>query len=177
MFRASVFIETLFIMCSGSIDMKEFLLAMLAMKRVEEAYVVPVIATSPTQSPGTTSSDVSALPIGLAPSHADDAKLYFDMFDVKQTGYIDIDELKLVMDFMVPVEDVNNKEVLNVHVEEMFQFMDRAKNGRVEFDEFKEFYNAVMVATTMMKINSSTNISLATAIDIVHHKVPGGNRR
>ena len=156
--------------------MKEFLLAMLAMKRVEETCTVALAPLSASQSPGTTSSDITSLPLELTPTHAEDVKLYFDMFDVKQTGYIDIDELKLVMDFMVPVEDVSNKEVLNAHVEEIFEFMDRANNGRVDFDEFTEFYNAVMVATTMMKINSSTNISLATAIDIVHHVVPGGHR-
>lgn len=148
--------------------MKDFLITMLAMKRVEETSTIP-LPSSLTQSPST--DDVISLPRrSTAIRLVDDAKLYFDMFDVKQTGYIDMDELKLVMDFMVPDEDANNKEALNEHVEEMFQFMDRANNGRVDFNEFKEFYNAVMVASTKMNISTSRSMSFAKAIDLVQKR-------
>jgi serine/threonine protein kinase len=157
---------------SGSVDMKEFLLTMLAMKRTDETDSLHSEVQMPRLgSIGNSSFHGDTIQIprrNTAIRLVDDAKLYFDMFDVKQTGYIDIDELKLVMDFMIPQEDNSNKEALNDQVEEMFHFMDKEQNGVVSLNEFNEFYKAVMVASTQLKIDPSVRrISFAKAISNV----------
>lgn len=139
--------------------MKDFLLTMIAMKRVEEPLLVP---TANSASHG----NANTFSVSRRPTEtrlADDAKLYFDMFDVKQNGYIDIDELKLVMDFMIPVDDNSAVATRNKHIEDMFLIMDKAENGRVDFEEFKAFYNAVMIASTKNAIQTSLSKAITLA--------------
>lgn len=147
--------------------MKDFLLTMLAMKHVELPAVVPLDSSTATKDNITLTRRSTALRLD------DDAKLYFDMFDVKQTGFIDIDELKLVMDFMVPPED--SGEVMNKHIEEMFDLMDTGRNGRIDFNEFSAFYAAVMTATTKQNIDAPKSMSFMKAIDIVKSGTNSGN--
>lgn len=153
-------------MCElDSIDMKDFLLTMLAMKSFEDSDSTPLLPENGIMSLNGNADNIVIPRRSTAIRLVDDAKLYFDMFDVKQTGYIDIDEVKLVIEFMLPKEDNSNKEALNAHVEEMFKFMDQKQNGCVDLQEFKEFYKAVMVATTQLNVNpAQRRISFAKAI-------------
>jgi hypothetical protein len=146
--------------------MIDFLLAMLAMKKQADEPESDTIQLPYLGRASFTGNDTIQLPRrSTAIRLVDDAKLYFDMFDIKQTGYIDIHELKLVMDFMVPNEDAKNREALNDQVEEMFHYMDKDQTGQVSFAEFSEFYRAVMVATTDLKIPPIVRrISFAKAI-------------
>ena len=150
--------------------MKEFLFTLLAMKPCDVEITDPKFAVSRSNS---FHADKITLPRrATAIRMVDDARLYFDMFDVKQTGYIDIEELQLVMDFMIPKDDEHNTDTINAQVEDMFHFMDKGKNGRIDFDEFKEFYRAVMVASTQMKVNINTkrHLSFVQAINTIQSR-------
>ena len=112
---------------TGTVDPKEFMMTMIAFR--------PVIS-----SEGSTGGDddIDA-----------DARLYFDMFDIKETGFIDMDELRLAVKFLLFMGTDEPQDLPDV--EDMFNAIDLAKNGRIDYDEFKIFYKQLLTSQ-----NSST---------------------
>jgi serine/threonine protein kinase len=109
---------------NGSIDMKEFLLTLLALK------------------PSDTETD-----------ELEAAKLYFSVFDVDEDGFIGENELELVVGCLLhdgagPLLVTSDQEVNTVNIEEMFQIIDTNHDGRIDFEEFREFYNAVLLPSS-----------------------------
>ena len=104
---------------TGTVDPKEFLMTMIAFR--------PVMA-----EPAPQTSDSSDA----------DARLYFEMFDIKETGYIDMDELRIAVKFLLFMGTDEPQDLPDV--EEMFNTIDLAKNGRIDFDEFKIFYKQLL---------------------------------
>ena len=108
---------------SGSVEMKDFLLTLIAFKLDEE--------------PGE-SSDQSKSAID------DQCALYFHLFDIDDTGFIDEDELKLMTHILFKDQNVPGTQNAN----ELFKLIDLDNNGQISYDEFKSFY-AVVLATTI----------------------------
>ena len=77
-------------------------------------------------------------------------RFYFNMFDIDGTGKISLDELHTVVRSITAgvSEEKSNRPVNSIDVEAMFHAIDTKKTGYIDFDEFKEFYLAVMVSTT-----------------------------
>jgi Ca2+-binding EF-hand superfamily protein len=109
---------------NGTIDMKEFLLTLLALR------------------PSQTETD-----------ELEAAKLYFSVFDVDEDGFIGENELELVVGCLLndgagPLLVTSDHDVNTVNIEEMFQIIDTNHDGRIDFDEFREFYNAVLLPSS-----------------------------
>jgi len=115
---------------SGTINIKEFLLAMLAFK-----------------------------PITCDPLEDSNARLYFQIFDINDTGYIDLEELKMVVACLLQASPVEAapRDVLGISenktsipdIEALFEAMDTEKSGRIDFQQFKTFYDTVLHHTTL----------------------------
>jgi serine/threonine protein kinase/Ca2+-binding EF-hand superfamily protein len=130
---------------SGSINMREFLLTILAFK------------------PNKKSDDVELSDEDSA------AKLYFQIFDIEETGYISLVEMKLAMTCLLSADDGGTgtaaaesteaaapqggefdsrqrvgSEANVPEMEALFEIMDVDKTGRISYDEFKSFYHAVL---------------------------------
>lgn len=109
---------------SGTIDMKEFLLTLLALKPAD--------------------SEIEEL---------EAAKLYFSVFDVDEDGYIGESELELVVGCLLhdgagPLLVNSDHDVNAPNIEEMFNLIDTNHDGRIDFEEFREFYNAVLLPSS-----------------------------
>eukprot|EP00602_Paraphysomonas_sp_CaronLab_P010587 CAMPEP_0185036004 /NCGR_PEP_ID=MMETSP1103-20130426/28324_1 /TAXON_ID=36769 /ORGANISM="Paraphysomonas bandaiensis, Strain Caron Lab Isolate" /LENGTH=542 /DNA_ID=CAMNT_0027573351 /DNA_START=166 /DNA_END=1792 /DNA_ORIENTATION=- len=116
---------------NGYIDMKEFLLTMLAFK--------------PSASEGGMDID----------EREEAARLYFSVFDIDDSGTIDLHELRLVMGCLLQ-DDTLSPQLLEgtspalaqhnaINIEELFDLIDVSHNGEIDFEEFKSFYDAVTV--------------------------------
>lgn len=116
---------------SGTIDMKEFLITLLALR------------------PSTSNED-----------DLEAAKLYFSVFDIDEDGYIGVNELELVIGCLLhdgagPLLLTSDSDVNSYNVTEMFNCIDLNNDGRIDFNEFKDFYTAVLLPST---IQSSSNL-------------------
>lgn len=141
-------------MVLGTIDLKEFLLTMLALR-----------------------------PFPTSGSQEEDTiRLYFNLFDLNQSGRIDEDELKLCLEYILPDDMVraqsfphtpdphssiesqsperNSNASLASNIFEMFVAMDTSKDGYIDYEEFKKFY------LTIMK-NSSSGLGMNSTKIIV----------
>mmetsp|Transcript_3838 Transcript_3838/g.5968 ORF Transcript_3838/g.5968 Transcript_3838/m.5968 type:complete len:729 (+) Transcript_3838:136-2322(+) len=115
---------------SGTVNIKEFLLTMLAFK-----------------------------PINSDPLEDSNARLYFQIFDINETGYIDLEELKLVVACLLQtctvdaasygVTDNSERDTSIPDIEALFEAMDTGKTGRINFEQFKTFYDTVLHHTTL----------------------------
>jgi Ca2+-binding EF-hand superfamily protein len=114
---------------TGTVDPKEFLMTMIAFRPI-----ITQIAPS-----GDESDDSDT-----------DAQLYFDMFDINDTGFIDMDELRLAVKFLLFMGSDEPQDLPNV--EEMFNTIDLAKNGRIDFDEFKIFYKQLLTSQNSLAL-------------------------
>jgi Ca2+-binding EF-hand superfamily protein len=117
---------------SGTIDMKEFLLTLLALR------------------PSDNETD-----------ELEAAKLYFSVFDVDEDGFIGESELELVVGCLLhdgagPLLVTSDHDVNAPNIEEMFQLIDTNHDGRIDFEEFREFYNAVLLPSSRQ---SSLNVT------------------
>lgn len=105
---------------NGSIDVKEFLLALISLRK-----------------PSTTDEE-----------EKDAAQLYFSVFDLNEDGHICKEEMALVVDCLL--HDGAGHVFLDdkTDIEEMFHSFDTDGNGVITFEEFKIFYNAILAAST-----------------------------
>ena len=95
----------------------------------------------------------------------DAARLYFNIFDIGDTGYIEKEELRVCLELLL-LDDtarIQGSSGGMPHVEELFSTMDFTKTGRIDFDEFKTFYNAVLTSTTNTR---------SLAVDQISHAEP-----
>lgn len=114
---------------TGTINLKDFLLTMLAFRPEDEA--------------------------AAAKKEGDEAaRLYFDIFDINETGYINLEELKVAVACLLQDESTPllvtglDGTTTTSSIEELFSAIDVSKDGRIDFDEFKTFYETVLVYST-----------------------------
>jgi hypothetical protein len=78
-------------------------------------------------------------------------RLYFNVFDYKETGFIDKEELRTVVACILHDQAENDSEnnmgSMSFNVEDLFDIIDVKKNGRIDYEEFKQFYQAVLTNT------------------------------
>jgi len=170
---------------TGSVDMKDFLLTMVAFRPDTVSEVRDVIDKTIRDD-----SDINLLdnaankPNPILESEQnissmdDQCRLYFHVFDVNETGFIDLEELKLVVgsllqegksissDKIVDDEDENeiDKERRSssgavyksapgmCNIEELFKVIDIDKSGKINFEEFQKFYDAVLTFSTRRSV-------------------------
>ena len=76
---------------------------------------------------------------------------HFNMFDINDSGIIDIDELRLAVQCIL-TDDTNPRCFMETFrgedVDTLFATMDIAKNGHVDFEEFKAFFETVMIQSS-----------------------------
>lgn len=127
---------------SGMINCKDFLLTMLALIPEEDS------------------------PTGEVDENNNPARLFFNLFDINDRGYIGIEELRLVVgclmqDDTLPLgclssewsqtDEVGpNNGFSNRNIEDLFNSIDVNGDGRIDFEEFQSFYEAVL-ANSMTK--------------------------
>lgn len=72
--------------------------------------------------------------------HLEEARVYFDIFDMNGRGYIELHELKLVVGCfnMRQSAEFADKDVCDIDL--LFSTMDPSGSGRVEFDQFASFF-------------------------------------
>ena len=95
-----------------------------------------------------------------APDEHDAAVLYFHLFDLNEDGYIDVDELRAVVACLVhdgtgPL--LPNGVVAQLpNVEELFEVIDtNPRDGRIDIDEFKQFYHTVLLPTVSRRVSTT----------------------
>lgn len=132
---------------SGSIDLKEFLLTMIAFR--------------PAASSASTSESIR-----------ESALLYFNVFDLNDNGYIDLEEMKLVVSCFL-LDELENptystigsrptsndmskaleggESVTVETVEGLFKEFDKSKDGQIDFEEFVLLYEALLKSTSDRK--------------------------
>lgn len=88
------------------------------------------------------------------------ARLYFDMFDIRETGYIELDELKQIVGCLM-IDDISQSTDspqsfggMTNSIEELFRAMDVKKTGIIDFDEFRLFYHTVLYQATAVGIKN-----------------------
>lgn len=104
----------------GSVDMKDFLLTLIAFKLDE----------GPTEK---LAKDQLLSVID------DQCSLYFHLFDIDDTGFIDVQELKLMVQILFKDQRSGAQ-----NSEELFKVIDLDSNGRICYEEFKKFYASVI---------------------------------
>jgi serine/threonine protein kinase/Ca2+-binding EF-hand superfamily protein len=119
---------------TGIINCKDFLLTMLAFIPEEDS------ASSETDE-------------GSCP-----ARLFFNLFDINDCGYIGMDELTLVVGCLMqddtlplPSEWLSQSDngcessaVSSRNIKDLFDSIDTNRDGRIDFEEFRSFYEAVL---------------------------------
>ena len=164
----------------GYIDLKDFLLTMIAFRDdpeepVREKERISFEKRSQSFSP----SDIPVIEKrslrrkdSIAISE-ESAKLYFNVFDYKETGFIDKEELRTVVACILHDQaesDLeNNLGGMNFNVEDLFDIIDVKKNGRIDYEEFKQFYEAVLT-------NTNTRRSIKLDEDFNPIKLPSADR-
>lgn len=109
---------------TGTIDLKDFLVTMVAFKEAE------------TEEESDKDSAV---------------RFYFNMFDIDGTGSINIHELALALSCIVADEsnalymDASQLESTSEDVQHLFDAIDTKNTGTIDFDEFKAFYDTVLM--------------------------------
>jgi Ca2+-binding EF-hand superfamily protein len=104
--------------------MKDFLLTLIAFKRDE--------------------SPVDTIPTDQIMSAIDDqCSLYFHLFDIDDTGFIDLDELKVMVQILFKDQKIPGVQ----NSEELFTVVDLDQNGKICYEEFKKFYASVLTQT------------------------------
>jgi Ca2+-binding EF-hand superfamily protein len=110
----------------------------------------------------------------------DQCRLYFNVFDINETGYIDMEELKLVVssllqegksvstDIIMEDDDKTTPRAGNerrnsdgpvyktmpgvCNIEELFKIIDIDKTGKINYQEFQKFYDAVLTFSTQRSV-------------------------
>lgn len=156
----------------GYIDLKDFLLTMIAFREdADQASegAPPATTEAPRQHSGGSLSPHGSIHGSIHGSnHSGGAKrtlrrrdsmqaseeavrLYFNVFDYKETGFIDKEELRTVVACILQDQAENDLEnnmgSMSFNVEDLFDIIDVKKNGRIDYEEFKQFYQAVLTNT------------------------------
>jgi Ca2+-binding EF-hand superfamily protein len=87
-------------------------------------------------------------PVG---ADTDAVRLYFNIFDINDSGCIDKDELRICLELLL-MDDSSRLESSAgclAKVDELFSAMDFTNSGTIDFHEFKTFYETVLTATTL----------------------------
>ena len=88
------------------------------------------------------------------------AQLCFYLFDIRSTGEIHLQELKFILSFLLKEELRNmSKDELaesEKRVEELFLTINVSKSGTVDFEEFKKFYNSIMLSTSKLRFKRAS---------------------
>jgi Ca2+-binding EF-hand superfamily protein len=82
------------------------------------------------------------------------AALYFKVFDVDGDGLIGENELELVLNCLLhdgagPLLVNRDGDVNTVNIRETFFEIDTNNDGMIDFEEFKTFYNTVLLPSTV----------------------------
>lgn len=106
---------------NGYIDVKEFLLALISLRK-----------------PSVTDEE-----------EKDAAQLYFSVFDLDEDGTICKDELALVVDCLLHdgAGHVFLDDDTTDGIDEMFNSIDTDGNGFITYDEFKLFYETILTSS------------------------------
>ena len=107
-------------------------------------------------------------------------KLYFNLFDINQSGKIDQDELKICLENLLPEGQFTNSNQLIAaqseinpitlvnNILEIFQVVDTSKDGYIDYEEFKKFYRTIMRQSSHqlspMDISHDLNYSMKSEI-------------
>mmetsp|Transcript_20189 Transcript_20189/g.34054 ORF Transcript_20189/g.34054 Transcript_20189/m.34054 type:complete len:358 (-) Transcript_20189:148-1221(-) len=125
---------------NGSINAKEFLLALMALRTAED--------------------DVQ--------QEEQAAQLYFSLFDVDEDGKISKEEMAMVVDCLLhdgagPVWD--DDSVTDVNIDDVFRACDINQNGYIDIEEFSAFYSALLESSSIR--SDARSISTTTAQTII----------
>lgn len=171
---------------TGSVDMKDFLFTMVAFrpdpleskcaidKTVRNDSEVNVLDTSANKPNPILESEQSMSAMD------DQCRLYFHVFDINDTGYIDMEELKLVVGSLLQEgKSVSSENVVEddsgrigsvsserrnsdapvyktvpgmCNIEELFKVIDIDNTGKINFEEFQKFYDAVLTFSSQRSV-------------------------
>ncbi len=123
---------------TGTIDIMEFLITLLAFKPRKKELVAQSAKSSIRDSDTT-----------------DAARLYFDMFDIKDRGYIEREDLQFVIGCLLKdeMQSLNSEELIAIRadIEILFGTICVNSEERISFKDFKKFYDACMMSTTKLR--------------------------
>jgi Ca2+-binding EF-hand superfamily protein len=143
---------------TGKIDMKDFLLTMLAFRHATGGDSGEMKEPSESVDP----------PLAILNSYADTMDMYFDIFDIQQTGYIHINDLKVVVGCMT----LDMSEFARSHghqlctmetAEALMRDIFVDEDGRVYYPEFQKLYTGLLAGGTPGCIDSSVDESLTNS--------------
>ena len=140
----------------GTINLREFLLTMLAVQptrtdRQNPANTITATATDADRDTATTTAEM--------PSEEDPVRMFFSIFDIDSDGSINREEFALALQHLDDItphaaptggtddthdESNTQSSKFHVHVEELFREMDVDKSGKIDFQEFRRFYEEVL---------------------------------
>ena len=157
---------------TGTIDPREFLLTMLAF-RTDKLHIAgeesgglgPAVEQSGEENGegeggvsvclSTSHVDMASTnnqsPVSRVDKDEDEIRLLFNVFDIKETGYIDLEELKIAVNFLLYMGSDQPQTLPNVH--ELFSLIDVSQNGRIDYCEFKQFYRHLISSHISLKNN------------------------
>lgn len=167
---------------TGNIDLKDFLLTMIAFREDD--------TSEKTDEARKAGKSLSGSNIQMNPNNKklarrdsmsadteESARLYFNVFDYKENGVIDKEELRTVLACILQdqVENISEDDVSSLHfnAEDLFDIIDTKKNGHIDYEEFKQFYEAVLTNTNtrcsilLDKIDPPSSLSFKSSSDIV----------
>ena len=112
---------------NGQIDLKEFLVTMVAFRGEDDE----------TKDQSDDDSEVW---------------FYFNMFDINNTGHIDLEELKLAVECIL-LDDCSPRFMVrnfgdDKDIETLFKAMDIGHDGLVDYGEFKAFYDTIIIQSS-----------------------------
>lgn len=156
----------------GTIDFKEFILTMLAFRQVSE----PPNKSNNMNNNNNQDNDVDEEII----------KLYFNLFDINQSGHIDQDELQICLENLLPeghYPNLNQNGTLQTDINpitfvqnilEMFQVIDTSKDGYIDYEEFKKFYTTIMRQSSnkiSLEIDNTNENFYASKLEIKSYEI------
>lgn len=122
---------------SGTVDLKEFLVTILAL------------------SPATSEDD-----------QIDAAALYFKLFDINKDGHIDSTELELVVNCLLNDGTgallLTDASLDLDNIEQLFDYIDTSGDGKISLQEFTTFYQQLL-SSSSLALNQSVFIGSAAS--------------
>lgn len=129
---------------TGTIDPREFLLTMLAFR----TDLAAVVDYSDESGDSKARVEVTSRP-NAAADDEDEIRLYFNVFDINETGTIDIEELKIAVNFLLYMGSDEPHSLPNI--QELFSAIDVTQNGLIDFQEFKQFYRHLITSNASFR--------------------------
>ena len=113
--------------------------------------------------------------VSFGSSERDDAAtLYFNLFDLDEDGHITKDELRAVVACLLhesgrPLLAVGDEVLPVPHVEELFDVIDsNPKDGRIDLEEFQNFYENVILPSSVRSVMDSFRVASEAPSDSSH---------